>query len=272
MPTQAEKGRLFRERHEKPGILILPNPWDAGTARLLQSLGVEALATTSLGMSNALGRADGEGAVSRAELLENCRAIAEATELPVNADLENGYADDPKQAATILRDAAAVGIVGGSIEDWSGEKIYDFNHAVERVVAGVEMARSLPVPFTFVARAENLIRGRPDLDDTIRRLQAFEKAGADVLYAPGLRDLATMKLVASSVGKPINVVMSAADPALSAAEMESVGVKRLSVGGALSRLALAAFMKGAREMKDKGGFTWMNDTMSSRELKAVFRG
>jgi 2-methylisocitrate lyase-like PEP mutase family enzyme len=154
----------------------------------------------------------------------------------------------------------------------SGEKIYDFNHAVERVVAGVEMARSLPVPFTFVARAENLIRGRPDLDDTIRRLQAFEKAGADVLYAPGLRDLATMKLVASSVGKPINVVMSAADPALSATEMESVGVKRLSVGGALSRLALAAFMKGAREMKENGGFTWMNDTMSSRELKAVFRG
>jgi len=271
MPTQAEKGRLFKERHARPGILVLPNPWDAGTARLLQSLGFEALATTSLGMSNALGRADGEGAVSRAELLENCRVIAAATDLPVNADLENGYADDPKEAATILRDAAAVGIVGGSIEDWSGEKIYDFNHAVERVVAGVEMARSLPVPFTFVARAENLIRGRPDLDDTIRRLQAFEKAGADVLYAPGLRDLATMKLVASSVGKPINVVMSAADPALSVAEMEAVGVRRLSVGGALSRLALAAFMKGAREMKEKGGFTWMNDTMSSRELKAVFK-
>ena len=263
MTTQAEKGRLFRARHAKPGILILPNPWDAGTAKLLQSLGFEALATTSLGMSNALGRADGEGAVSRAELIENCRIIAEATDLPVNADLENGYADDPKQAATILRDACAVGIVGGSIEDWSGERIYDFNHAVERVVAGVEMARSLPVPFTFVARAENLIRGRNDLDDTIKRLQAFEKAGADVLYAPGVRDLA--------VTKPINVVMSAADPALTAAEMEAVGVKRLSVGGALSRLALAAFMRGAREMKDKGGFTWMNDTMPSKDLKAVFR-
>lgn len=271
MPTQAEKGRLFKERHARPGILILPNPWDAGTAKLLQSLGFEALATTSLGMSNALGRPDGEGAVSRAELLENCRVIAAATDLPVNADLENGYADDPREAATILRDAAAAGIVGGSIEDWSGETIYDFNHAVERVAAGVEMARSLPVPFTFVARAENLIRGRPDLDDTIRRLQAFEKAGADVLYAPGLRDLSTMKLVASSVGRPINVVMSAADPALSAAEMEAVGVRRLSVGGALSRLALAAFMKGAREMKEKGGFTWMNDTMSSGELKEVFR-
>jgi 2-methylisocitrate lyase-like PEP mutase family enzyme len=272
MPTQEEKGRRFKERHAAPGILVLPNPWDAGTAKLLQSLGFEALATTSLGMSIALGRPDGEGVVSRAELIENCRIIAEATDLPVNADLENGYADDPKEAATILRDAAEAGIVGGSIEDWSGDRIYDFNHAVERVAAGVEMARSLPVPFTFVARAENLIRGRVDLDDTIRRLQAFEKAGADVLYAPGLRDLATMKLVASSVSKPLNVVMSAADPALTAAEMEAVGVKRLSVGGALARLAMAAFMQGAREMKDKGGFSWMDATMSSRELKAVFKG
>ena len=252
MRSHAEKGRLFQELHERRGILILPNPWDAGTAKLLASLGFEALATTSLGMSNALGRVDGEGSVSRAELLENCRVIAEATDLPVNADLENGYADDPKEAATILRDAAEVGIVGGSIEDWSGERIYDFNHAVERVAAGVEMARSLPVPFTFVARAENLIRGRPDLDDTIKRLQAFEKAGADVLYAPGLRDLATMRTVVQAIGKPLNVVMSAADPSLTAAEMEAVGVKRLSVGGALSRLALAAFMKGAREMKNKG--------------------
>ena len=223
-------------------------------------------------LPDALGRPDGEGSVSRAELLENCRVIAEATDLPVNADLENGYADDPKEAATILRDAAAVGISGGSIEDWSGEKIYDFNHAVERVAAGVEMARSLDVPFTFTARTENLIRGRVDLDDTIKRLQAFEKAGADVLYAPGLRDLATMKLVASSVGKPLNVVMSAGDPDLTAEQMEAVGVKRLSVGGALSRLALAAFMKGAREMKDKGGFTWMRDTISTKELKPIFRG
>jgi 2-methylisocitrate lyase-like PEP mutase family enzyme len=271
MTTQAEKGRLFKERHAKPGILLLPNPWDAGTAKLLASLGFEALATTSLGMSNALGRVDGEGSVSRAELLENCRVISEATDLPVNADLENGYADDPKEAATILRDAAEVGIVGGSIEDWSGEKIYDFNHAVERVAAGVEMARSLPVPFTFVARAENLIRGRLDMDDTIKRLQAFEKAGADVLYAPGLLDLASMKLVASSVTKPINVVMTGVDPALTASDLEAVGVKRISIGGSLSRLALAAFMKGAREMKDKGGFTWVRDTMPTKDLKSVFR-
>src|SRR5476649_2715935 len=270
MPSQIEKGQKFRALHAAPGIIVMPNPWDAGTAKLLQSLGFEALATTSLGMSNALGRVDGEGSVSRAELIENCRVIAGATDLPVNADLENGYADDPKEAASILRDAAEAGIVGGSIEDWSGEKIYDFNHAVERVAAGVEMARSLPVPFTFVARAENLIRGRPDMEDTIKRLQAFEKAGADVLYAPGLRDLASMKLVASSVSRPINVVMSAGDPDLSAAEMEAVGVKRISVGGALSRLALAGFLKGAREMKDKGGFTWMRDTIATKDLKPIF--
>ncbi|MEA2813857.1 MAG: hypothetical protein QOI93_1554 [Rhodospirillaceae bacterium] len=271
MRTQTEKGQIFRELHARQGILLLPNPWDAGTAKLLQSLGFEALATTSLGMSNALGRVDGDNAVSRAELLENCRVISQATDLPVNADLENGYADDPKETATILRDAAEAGVVGGSIEDWSGEKIYDFNLAVERVAAGVEMARSLKVPFTFTARAENLIRGVNDLDDTIKRLKAFEKAGADVLYAPGLRDLKTMKMVISEIGKPLNVVMSAGDPDLTAEQLASVGVKRVSVGGALSRLALAAFMKGAREMKDKGGFTWMRETMPTAELKKVFR-
>ena len=173
------------------------------------------------------------------------------------------------EAATILRDAAEAGVVGGSIEDWSGETIYDFNHAVERVAAGVEMARSLPVPFTFTARAENLIRGRNDLDDTIKRLQAFEKAGADVLYAPGLRDLETMRTVVAEVGKPVNVVMSAGDPDLTAEQIAAIGVKRISVGGALSRLALAAFMKGAREMK-AGGFTWMRETMPTTDLKKVF--
>ena len=196
---------------------------------------------------------------------------APVSRIELNADLENGYADDPKEAATILRDAAEVGIVGGSIEDWSGERIYEFNHAVERVAAGAEMARSLPVPFTFVARAENLIRGRLDLDDTIKRLQAFEKAGADVLYAPGLRDLATMRTVVQAIGKPLNVVMSAADPSLTAAEMEAVGVKRLSVGGALSRFALAAFMKGAREIKEKGAFTWVHDALPTKDLKDAFR-
>jgi len=274
MKTPQEKAAAFRALHERPGAFVIPNPWDAGTARLLASLGFEALATTSLGLANSLGRVDGTNTVSRAQVIENCRVIAAATDLPVNADLENGYAHEPRAAAEIIRLAAAAGISGGSIEDATGEAdkpIYDFEHAVERVQAAVEVARALPVPFMLTARAENLLHGRPDLDDTIRRLQAFEKVGADVLYAPGVRDLATIRTVVSSVTKPVNVVMSAADPDLTVAQLASAGVKRISVGGALSRLALAAFLKGAREMADRGGFTWMRDTVPSKELKDVFR-
>jgi 2-methylisocitrate lyase-like PEP mutase family enzyme len=274
MRTQIEKARAFRALHERPGAFIIPNPWDAGTARLLASIGFEALATTSLGLSNSLGRIDGLGVVSRDEVLDNCRVIAEATDLPVNADLENGYADEPRAAAEMIRLAAHAGVVGGSIEDTTGDPnkpIYDFQLAVERVQAAVEVARSLPFAFVLTARADQLLHGRTDLDDTIKRLQAFEKAGADVLYAPGVRDLATIRTVVTSVGKPVNVVMSAADPSITAAQLSEVGVKRISVGGALSRLALAAFLKGAREMKDAGGFTWMRDTASSKDLKAVFR-
>ena len=274
MRTQAQKAAAFRALHERPGAFIIPNPWDAGTAKLLASLGFEALATTSLGLSNSLGRPDGAGVVSREEVLDNCRLIAAATDLPVNADLENGYAHEPRAAAEMIRLASEAGIVGGSIEDATGDPqnpIYDFALAVERVQAAVEMSRSLPVPFVLTARAENLLHGRPDLDDTIRRLQAFEKAGADVLYAPGLRDIPTIRTVARAVGKPLNVVMSAADPALTQAQLAEAGVKRISVGGALSRLALAAFLKGAREMKDAGGFTWVRDTVPTKDLKAVFR-
>jgi 2-methylisocitrate lyase-like PEP mutase family enzyme len=274
MRTQAEKAAAFRALHERPGAFIIPNPWDAGTAKLLASLGFEALATTSLGLSNSLGRPDGAGVVSREEVLDNCRLIAAATDLPVNADLENGYADEPRVAAEMIRLASEAGIVGGSIEDATGDPqnpIYDFALAVERVQAAVETGRSLPVPFVLTARAENLLHGRPDLDDTIRRLQAFEKAGADVLYAPGLRDIPTIRTVVRAVGKPLNVVMSAADPAITQAQLAEAGVKRISVGGALSRLALAAFLKGAREMKDAGGFTWVRDTVPTNDLKTVFR-
>jgi 2-methylisocitrate lyase-like PEP mutase family enzyme len=275
MPTQLEKATAFRALHARPGAFIMPNPWDAGTAKLLASLGFEALATTSLGLANMLGRPDGAGAVSRDEVLENCRTIAGATDLPVNADLENGYADAPRDAAQMIALAAEAGVVGGSIEDATGnpsKPIYDFELAVERVHAAVEVARSLPMPFVLTARAENLLHGRLDLDDTIRRLQAFEKAGADVLYAPGLRDLATIRTVAQSVGKPINVVMSTGDPSLTLAQLADAGVKRVSVGGALSRLALAAFLDGAREMKETGGFTWVRNTVPTKELKAVFTG
>ncbi len=271
MRTQAEKGRLFKERHAQPGILILPNPWDAGTAKLLQSLGFEALATTSLGMSNALGRPDGENVVSRAELIENCRVIAEATDLPVNADLENGYADEPKEAATILRDAAAVGIVGGSIEDWSGERIYDFGHAVERVAAGVEMARSLPVPFTFVARAENLIRGRNDLDDTIRRLQAFEKAGADVLFAPGLPDLAAVRAVCAALTKPVNFMAGIKGRSFSVAELEAAGVRRISLATSLFRAAMTGLVNAGREVREHGTFGYLDTALSTAEVNAFMQ-
>jgi 2-methylisocitrate lyase-like PEP mutase family enzyme len=270
MRTYAEKAAAFRALHERPGAFVIPNPWDAGTARLLASLGFEALATTSLGLANTLGRADGTGAVSRAEVLANCRAIADATDLPVNADLENGYAHEPEAAAEMIRLAAEA---GGSIEDATGDPeqpIYDFDLAVERVRAAARIAHSLPTPFMLTARAENFLHGRRDMDDTIRRLRAYEAAGADVLYAPGLRDLASIRTVAAAVGKPINVVMSAADPSITVAQLTEAGVKRVSVGGALSRLALAAFLKGAREMKEQGAFTYMRDTVPSVELRRAF--
>jgi 2-methylisocitrate lyase-like PEP mutase family enzyme len=273
MQTQAKKAAAFRALHDRPGAFIIPNPWDAGTAKILASLGFEALATTSLGLANMLGRIDGAGAVTREEVLKNCRDIAAATELPVNADLENCYADAPREAAKMIRLAAEAGVVGGSIEDATGDAarpIYDFELAVDRVAAAAEVAHSLPVPFLLTARAENYRLGRPDLDDTIKRLQAFIAAGADVVFAPGLHDLATIREVAAAVTKPLNVVMSAADPSLTAAQLAEAGVKRISVGGALSRLALAAFVKGAREMRDYGGFTWVRETLPTAELNAVF--
>jgi 2-methylisocitrate lyase-like PEP mutase family enzyme len=274
MRTQAEKARSFRALHERPGIFIMPNPWDAGTAKLFASLGFEALATTSLGFASSRGRVDGTLSINREELIGNCREIASATELPVNADLENGYADDPDEAATIIRLAADAGIVGGSIEDATGDPakpIYNFDLAVERVAAAARAARSLPFPFTLTARAENYLHGRPDLDDTIHRLQAFAAVGADVLYAPGLHDLETIRRVVAAVQKPVNVVMSAADPEITAQQLADVGVKRISVGGALSRLAFAAVREAAIAMRDAGTFRWMRDTFPSKDLKAVFQ-
>ncbi|MBI5323565.1 isocitrate lyase/phosphoenolpyruvate mutase family protein [Bradyrhizobium sp.] len=269
MPTQLEKAETFRALHERPGAFIIPNPWDAGTARLLAAMGFEALATTSLGLANTLGRAT----PSLAEIIDNCRAIAEATDLPVNADLENCGADEPKAASQAIRLAAEAGAVGGSIEDATGERsnpIYDFNLAVERVQAAVEVARSLPFPFTLTARAENFLYGRKDVDDTIKRLQAFEAAGADVLYAPGLYDLATIKTVVSALKKPFNLVMGFADPTLTVPQLSAAGVKRISVGGAMARVALAAFLKCAREMKDQESFTYVREMAPMKEVREAF--
>ena len=258
MRTQAEKAAMFQELHRRPGTFMIPNPWDAGTARLLASLGFEALATTSLGLANTFGRAT----VSADEIIDNCRMIAGATDLPTNGDLENCGADEPEAAAQMIRRACEAGVVGGSIEDFTGDRanpIYGFNLAVERVYAAVEMAKSLPIPFVLTARAEALIHGSVDLDGTIRRLQAFEAAGADVLYAPGLKDLDTIRTVVSSVTRPVNVVMTHADPSITAADLAALGVKRISVGGSISRFALAAFMTAAREMAEHGTFTFVGE-------------
>jgi 2-methylisocitrate lyase-like PEP mutase family enzyme len=274
MRTQAEKGRLFRELHQRPGLFIMPNPWDAGTAKLFSSLGFEALATTSLGFANSLGRADGTLSVSREELIANCHEIAAATDLPINADLENGYADAPEDAAQIIRMAADAGVVGGSIEDATGradEPLYEFDLAVARVAAAAKVARSLPFAFPLTARAENFLHGRPDLDDTIKRLQAFSAAGADVLYAPGLKDLATIRKLVAAVDKPVNVVMSMADPDLTAPQLAAAGVKRISVGGALARLAFAAVRDACVGMRDQGSFRWVRDTMPSKDINAILR-
>jgi 2-methylisocitrate lyase-like PEP mutase family enzyme len=273
MPTQVEKARAFRALHERPGAFIIPNPWDVGTARLLASFGFEALATTSLGLANMLGRPDSR--VTRAEVIANCREIAAATDLPVNADLENCFADTPEAAAETIRLAAEAGAVGGSIEDFTGDRakpIYDFDLAVARVRAAVEVAHALPVPFLLTARAENLIRGRDDMADTIRRLHAYEAAGADVLYAPGLRNLDEVRHVVSAVTRPFNVVTGWLDPDITAAQLAEAGAKRISVGGALSRLALATVAGAARAMQTDGSFAWMRQVASTRELRAMFGG
>jgi 2-methylisocitrate lyase-like PEP mutase family enzyme len=269
MRTQLEKAKIFRALHDRPDAFIIPNPWDAGTAKLLAATGFEALATTSLGLANMLGRAT----VSIEMILQNCREIVAATELPVSVDLENCGADAPGLAAEAIRLVAEAGAVGGSIEDSTKNPqspIYDFSLALERVQAAVEIARSLPIPFTLTARAENFLHGRTHLDDTIKRLQAFEAAGADVLYAPGLYDLATIKTVVSALKKPFNLVMGFADPTLTVEQLSAAGVKRISVGGALSRVALATFLRCAREMKDKGSFTFVPDMAPIRELREAF--
>jgi 2-methylisocitrate lyase-like PEP mutase family enzyme len=274
MSTQQMKAEAFAALHARPGCFVIPNPWDAGTAKILAALDFEALATTSAGVSFAAGRRDGVREVSRDEILANARQIVEATSLPVTADLENCFADAPEVAAETIRLAAEAGLVGGSIEDQTGDStvpIYKFDLAVDRVRAAAAVARSLPFPFVLTARTENFLNGRPDLRDTIRRLQAFEDAGADVLYAPGLPDIETIKAVTSSVGKPVNHVMGSWSPGLTLDQLAAAGVKRVSVGGALARAALGAFLRAAREIKERGSFTYVNEAASFAELQRLFK-
>ncbi len=274
--TQAEKGERFRALHARPGAFVIPNPWDAGTARILAGLGFEALTTTSAGLAFTLGRRDGAGVVSRDEALANATAIVDATDLPVAADLENGYGHTPEAAAETIRLAGeTAGLVGGSIEDTTGDPrrpIYDFQLAVERVAAAVESARALPFPFVLVGRAENFLHGRPDLDDTIRRLQAFEVVGADALYAPGLTKAEDIRTVCASVTKPVNVVMGLKGAKLSVAELAALGVRRISVGSALSRAALGAFVRAAREIREHGTFAFADEAIPYAEANALMDG
>jgi 2-methylisocitrate lyase-like PEP mutase family enzyme len=273
MRTQSEKGTIFRALHERDRAFIIPNPWDVGTARILEQLGFEALATTSAGFAFSRGKADGQ--VGRTAMLAHVAEIASATDLPVSGDLENGYGDDPETAADTIRMAAAAGLVGGSIEDATGrpdEPIYELEQAAERVRAAVEAARALPFTFTLTARAENYLHGRPDLKDTIRRLQAFQEAGADVLYAPGLTTREEIVGVIKAVDRPVNMLMGMAGIGLSMAELSELGVKRVSTGGALARAALGAFLEAAQEMRESGTFTFTQTAASGRELNRMFGG
>jgi len=254
---------------------VIPNPWDAGTAKVLAGLGFEALTTTSAGLAFALGKRDGDGSVTRDETLANAKAVADATDLPVAADLENGFGHTAEAAAETIRLAGErAGLVGGSIEDSTGDPrnpIYDFAHAVERVAAAAEAAHGLPFPFVFVGRCENYLHGRPDLDDTIKRLQAYEKAGADALYAPGVTKAEEIRTICRSVTKPVNVVMGLKSAPYSVAELAALGVKRISIGSALARAALAGFVAGAREIKEKGTFTFADHAMAYAEANDLMQ-
>lgn len=269
--TQLEKASAFRALHHRDRAFLIPNPWDAGTSRLLAKLGFEALATTSAGYAFSAGRRD--NTTSREEMMTHVAAIAAATDLPVSGDLENGFGDSPEDAAETIRQAAAAGLVGGSIEDSTGhaaDPIYEFDLAVERVRAAAESARSLPFPFTFTARCENYLVGRPDLQNTIERLQAYQEAGADVLFAPGLTSTSDIQEVVRSVDRPVNVVMGLQGANLTLEELSELGVKRVSVGSALSRAALGAFLRAARELRDFGTFTFAEEAVSYREISHLF--
>jgi 2-methylisocitrate lyase-like PEP mutase family enzyme len=270
MLTQSEKGRVFRALHERTRAFIIPNPWDVGSARMLACLGFEALATTSAGFAFSAGKKD--NTVGRDAVISHISAIASATDLPVSADLENGFGDAPEVVAETIRLAAGAGAVGGSIEDATNRPdnpIFDLEHAKERVRAAVEAARSLPFTFTLTGRAENYLHGRPDLKDTIARLQAYQEAGADVLYAPGLTSKEDIAAVVNSVDRPVNILMGLRGVQLNLAALSEMGVKRISVGSALCRAALGAFLRAAREMREQGTFAFAKDAASMQEISAM---
>ena len=270
--SQADKAKKFRALHEAPGSFVIPNPWDGGSARVLAGLGFEALATSSGAKAGVLGKRDGK--VTREEALANARQIVEACDLPVAADLEKGFGDAPDAAAETIRQAAGVGLVGGSIEDATGDKdkpLYDGEAAAARVAAAVKAARALPFPFVLTARAEGFLRGKADLEDVIRRLKAYEAAGADVLMSPGLPDLAAVKKVCSALDKPFNFMVGIKGRSFSRAELEAAGVKRISLATSLYRAAMTGLVNAAREVKDKGTFTYLDTSIPTPELNAFMK-
>jgi 2-methylisocitrate lyase-like PEP mutase family enzyme len=268
--TQREKGQAFRALHERDRAFVIPNPWDVGTARILEVLGFEALATTSAGFAFSLGKRD--NTVDRVALLQHLATLAAASDLPVSADLGNGFGDAPGIAGETIRLAAEAGVVGGSIEDATGrpdDPIYAPEFAAERVKAAVEAARALPFPFVLTARAENYLNGIPDLKDTIRRLQLYQTAGADVLYAPGLTRREDIVTVVKAVDRPLNVLMGLPGNELSVEDLSRIGVRRVSIGSGLARAAYGAFLRAAREMREHGTFGFAEDEVTLRELSKM---
>lgn len=268
MSTQSEKAERFRALHVRAGAFIIPNPWDRGSARLLEQAGFEALATTSAGYAFSLGLRDNR--VGRERMLAHVAELASATDLPLSVDLENGFGHDPETVAETIRMTAAAGAVGGSIEDSTGDPaqpLYDLDHAIARIRAAVEAARALPFPFTLTARAENFLVGKPDLDDAIARLRAYSQAGAEVLYAPGLHTLEQVEAVVRAVDRPVNVLANAA---FDRDTLAKLGVRRISVGGALTRAAYGAMLRAITEMRERGRFTFSNEAVSHGELQKRF--
>ena len=272
--TQADKARAFRALHERNKLFVIPNPWDGASAKILASLGFEALTTTSAGTAFQLGRVDGEALVTRDETIDNARLVAASTSLPVAGDLENGFGPTPEDAAETIRRAHEAGLVGGSIEDATGDPsdpIYDFTLAVERVQAAAEAARKLDTDFVFVARAEGYLHGKGDFDEIMRRLHAFEKAGADVLFAPGLPGLDAIRTVCQEVGKPVNVVQGFKGGTFTLAELEDAGVRRVSTGGSFVRAALTGLRNAALEVRDTGTFGYVDGILTTAQVATILR-
>lgn len=270
--SQLDKANCFRALHEAPGVFVVPNAWDVPSARLLAGLGFPALATSSAAGANTFGRKDGE--LTRDEALAHARLLVSATNLPVSADLENGFGETPKVVAETVRLAAQAGLVGCTIEDSTGNPerpLYDFQQAVERIAAAAQAARALPFPFTLTARAHNFLYPNPTLDETIRRLQAFEKAGADVLFAPGLPDLAAVKTLCAAVSKPINFMVGIKGKSFSVAELAPAGVKRISLATSLYRAAMTGLLEAASEVKSAGTFTFLDRSLTTPELQKLMQ-